>query len=219
MTFQSGVTGSSGATDYTKDQVDALQKQYDDQTTALSALNTQLASTRLSQYAIRKNLLDRIRAAERKIAALLAKLTEEKAVVAGDAYARATQYSRGSVHVMVDISLDGTSYSNPAPTVPSGSIIWVRCTISQAHVGTSGSGVPVTHELAHLTWIPGAGYVAQDSIPASGHDVYFVSQPLIITRKFRAPGGDTAKNFLVNVDLYEQQGPGKAGDLAEVWSR
>jgi hypothetical protein len=196
------VTGSSD--DWSASDINSLQKKVTTEQASIAALQGQYDS-RVGTYSVRANLLDRIRTLESQAAALTRLLQSEQATYAGDLYKAQTQLVKGGVDVTVEISLDGVYYSNPAPDIPVNSIIWVRCVISDAHRGTTSSGVPVTHIMAHLSWIPGTGYVAQDWIPDSGHDVVFVSQPLIITRKFKAPAADTDQEFLVNVDLYEAQ--------------
>jgi hypothetical protein len=195
-------TGGSND-DYTSADVASMKKQAATIKKEISSLRADLRHHRLSSYSVRRNILARIRKAEQTYNTLLQNLHIAEKVVSGELYRKKLQKIKGGVDVRVEISLDGIYYSNPAPDIKPNKIIYVRCIISDAHRGVSGSGIPITHEMAHLTWVAGKGYVAQDKIPKGGHNVWFVSHPLVIIRKFKSPASKTNQNFLVNVDLYE----------------
>jgi len=170
-------------------------------TNEVTSLNTTLANTRLSALTIRRNLLDRIRAAETAYDGLYAKLlTLDPTLGVGNMYKPSVPKKIGGVNVRVEISTDGDYFSNPASVPPANSTVYVRAVIDQSNAGTKG--VQRLAEMAHLTWVIGAGYTKLDEIGSGGHDVYFVSGPLVITRKFKAPAAATDKNFMVYVDLY-----------------
>jgi len=166
-------------------------------------LKHKLSHTRLNQYAVRRNLLARIAAAEKRYALIYARLLRaDPGIAVGSLYKPVKPAFLGGLNVRVEISLDGTYYSNPAPTVPANSIIWVRAIIDDSHRGETG--IPKTHEMVHLAWVPGKGYTALDTVRKTGHNEYFVCHPLVITRRFRAPATNTKKNFMVYVDTFER---------------
>jgi len=183
-------------------EIDALLKRLPTLTGQMSYLQNRYDKTRLSDKLTRRNLLTRIRAAEKAYDEILKKLLLlDPELGVGNSYRSSQAKQKSGVTIDVEISLDGVVFSNPAPTVPANSTIYVRAVIDEGHTGTTGE--PKTHEMLYLQWILGKGYTRLDTIPSTGHVEYFVSFPLTITRKFHAPSSHTAKNFLVYVDLYD----------------
>jgi hypothetical protein len=167
----------------------------------IATLEKQYAHTRANAYLTRRNILSRIREAEKKYDALLAKILKiDPGVGIGSLYRATTPRVTGGLHITVEISLDGHAYSNPAPSVPADHHVYVRAIIDDAHRGFVG--VPETHESYRVRWRIGRGYRPLDPIKAAGHDVLASSTPLYVVREFTAPHTNTAQNFLVFVDPY-----------------
>lgn len=167
----------------------------------LEDLRTQYRKQRFYTYRERQNFLLRIREAERNYNAILGEILRIRRDTRYELYTAQEARRVSGIDVTVEVSLDGVVYSNPAPNIPNGKRVWVRAKIDEAHRGNVG--VPKTHELVHLTWSYSTKYIKLDNIPASGHDEYFVSFPLIITREFTSPASGTTKyNWLVYADLY-----------------
>jgi hypothetical protein len=186
------------------DTIASLEAQLPRQQDQITALRRQYAHTRASAYVTRRHLLERIRAAEKKYDEVLRKLLAlNPDLGVGNMYKPIKPKITGGLNIRVEISLDGHAYSNPAPKIPAHHHIWVRAIIDDAHRGVVG--VPETHEIAHARWVIGKGYTPLDTIGGSGHDVYFVCNPLVLTREFTAPATGTARNFFVYVDLYKRQ--------------
>lgn len=183
-------------------ELDNLLNKLPTLTKRMSYLQNKYDKTRISDKVTRKNIMARLRAAEKAYDEILKKLlTLDPTLGVGNSYRETQAKTKNGVNVTVDISVDGVTFSNPGPEVPANHTIYVRCTIDEAHTGTTGQ--PKTHEMVHLKWILGKGYTRLDTIPSTGHVEYMVSFPLIITRKFKAPSSHTAQNFLVYVDLFE----------------
>lgn len=183
-------------------ELDNLLKKLPTLTNQMSYLQNKYDKTRLSDKQTRRNLMSRIRAAEKAYDEILKKIMKlDSTLGVGNSYRASQVKVKNGVVVTVEISTDGITFSNPGPTIPKNSTIYVRAVIDEAHTGTYGE--PKTHEMCHLRWVLGKGYTRLDTIPSTGHAVYFVSFPLTITRKFHAPSSNTAQNFLVYCDLYE----------------
>lgn len=159
--------------------------------------------TRLSQYKARRNLLARITAAERRYNDLMHHVLREQDRHTASLYKPRVTANEAGLLVILELSLDGTYYSNPAPVVPPNATVWIRGVIEEAHHGDLG--IPRTHDMFRLRWTLGKGYTPLDNIPRTGHDVYAVCWPLVITRRFQAPGSNTKKNFLLDVYPYERE--------------
>lgn len=183
-------------------ELDILLKKIPTLTNRMSYLQNKYDKTRLSDKQTRRNLMSRIRAAEKAYDALLKKILKlDPTLGVGNSYRSSQVKVKNGITVTVEVSTDGKAFSNPAPKVTANSTIYVRATIDEAHTGTYGE--PKTHEMCHLKWILGKGYTRLDTVKSTGHVEYFVSFPLVITRKFKAPAANTAKNFFVYVDLFE----------------
>lgn len=168
----------------------------------ITDLKAQLRHTKLSQYKVRRNLLERISAAERRYNDLMHHVLTSDDQHTASLHKPAQAYNHAGLRVTLELSLDGTYYSNPAPKVPKSAIVWVRAVIEENHHGDKG--IPQTHDMFRLQWKPAAGYRALDSIPRTGHDVYAVCWPLVVTRRFRAPATGTNKNWLLDVYPYSR---------------
>lgn len=167
----------------------------------MDSLKQAVRHHRWHNYKQRKNLMERLRRSEQRYRALYAQLLKLGDAAPYSLFQRHVPKRRSGVNVIVDLSLDGLVFSNPAPKIPNGHRIWVRARIEEAHTGDVG--VPKTHEMCHITWAFSKRYRPQDTIGAVGRDEYFVSSPLTVTREFLAPTtGSTKKNFFVYVDLY-----------------
>lgn len=164
-------------------------------------LRYQYRHTRLSHYKVRRHLLARIRQLESRLKALYSDTLTADPAHTASLYKPSVAYNKAGFKVLLELSLDGTYYANPAPVVPANATVYVRATIDEAHHGDAG--IPRTHQMFRLRWKIGKNYTALDTIPRTGHDVYAVCWPLVITRKFRAPAMGTKRNFLLDVDAYE----------------
>lgn len=172
----------------------------------LDALRIDFLKQRFLTYTQRQNFLTRIREAEAKYNGILSEILRSTKRIPYDLYASTQPIRQSGIDVTVEFSLDGVIFSNPAPTIANNVRVWVRAKIDEAHRGNVG--VPKTHELVHLKWVYSTAiYRKFDNIPVSGHDEYFVSFPLVITREFQtATTGSTKHNFLVYADIYEKIG-------------
>lgn len=178
-----------------------LTKEYT-QAEEVRALNEAAKAHRWHGYKQRRSLMERLRKAERANTVTLAQITKLGSQAPASLYSPKQQQIIGGLNIRVEISLDGLTYSNPGPTIPNSAHIWVRAIIDEAHRGEAG--FPKTHEMCHVTWSYYSGFHKLDIIPASGHDEFFVSYPLTLTREFTAPSsGSTHHDFFVYVDLYE----------------
>lgn len=189
------------------DTFEELLKERDTLKKQLSSLQAEYAKRRFRTYTERKNFLARIRKLEQQLHLVLRDLTAFTARPNANLHTKTKPKVKSGINVTVELSLDGVIFSNPAPTVPNGARLWVRAKIETAHTGEIG--VPQTPEMCHISWAHTAkGYIKQDYIPISGHDEYFVSFPLVITREFLAPASlPTRSNWLVYVDVYERVNP------------
>lgn len=183
-------------------KIDALLKKEYVDAERVRTLDASVKAHRWHTYKQRRSLMARLRAAETANRAVLSQLTKLGETQGVGLYTKKKQQTVGGVNIRVELSLDGLAFSNPGPVIPHSAHIWVRATIDEAHRGEAG--YPKTHEMCHITWSYFSGYHPRDTIPKAGHDEFFVSYPLIITREFDAPGsGSTKHDFFVYVDLYE----------------
>lgn len=175
-----------------------VYKQYE----AVSSLKAALRHHRFHTYLQRRNLLDRIRAAELKYHAILAELLATGEAAPYSLYQKHKVTRKNGFDVVVELSLDGFGFSNPPPPIPNDVVVWVRARISENHTGVFG--IPQTHELIHVVFSYSSFYKSMDGVSKSGRDHYMVSNPLTVTRQFRSPAsGSTKHNFFVYCDAYE----------------
>lgn len=173
----------------------------------VKALKAKYRTTRFATYKARQNFLKRIRTTEQEQQLIKLQLVALQKNTKYQLYRAQENKRKSGLSVVVSISVDGLAYSNPAPKILNSQHIWVRAEINDVHVGQVG--LSKTHELVHLTWSYYSRFTHLDTIPATGHDEYFVSYPLVIIREFNAPSsGSTAHNFLVYADAYEEAGNG-----------
>lgn len=170
--------------------------------TEINTLRAEYSATRLSQYKLRRNLLARIAEAERQLNDLLHHTLGVEDTHTASLYKPRVAFNKFGLLVILELSLDGTYYANPAPKVPAGKTVWVRATIDEAHHGERG--IPFTHDMFRLRWTVPSGFTPLDTIPKTGHDVYAVCWPLVVTRRFKAPGSGTNRNWLLDVWPYER---------------
>ena len=185
-----------------------LVDSYENQLARYKQQHPSLTGTRLANDTAYKSILHRQREAEDALHNLLNDYLRTQKVLPLSllTYTRQYQKVKGGFLILVQISLDGVSYSNPAPSVPNKKRIWVKAQIEDAHRGVAGER-PVTHDLCRTTWKYPKGYRQQDTVSPGGRDEYFVSFPLVIIREFLAPtSGSTKGAFLLDVDLYHDVG-------------
>lgn len=171
-----------------------------------SALRADLAHpySRFATEHYRNNILKRERAIERLLHSMNAVIHTDQTALNAALYQAQQIKEKGGITVTVELSLDGSSYSNPAPAVAHSAHVWVRAIIVQTITKPKNSGVAITHSIAHTQWTVPRGWTALDTIGRAGRDEYLVSNPLTVIREFTAPGsGATNKPFFVYVDVYE----------------
>jgi hypothetical protein len=186
-------------------QIDRLlQREYSAEE-KVSSLKDALRHHRFHGALQRRNLVARIAAAEKAYNALYAQLLKLGESAPYSLYQKQLATRKNGITVTVELSLDGLSFSNPAPPVPNHAHVWVRAKIEENHTGAFG--IPKSHELLHVTWVYSPLYTRRDHIGSAGRDEFFVSNPLILTREFIAPAsGSTKHDFFVYVDTYERFG-------------
>lgn len=163
----------------------------------------ELRNTPLSDRRTRRSIKQRIRKSEQRYNEIYRNLTRKNPTIGvGNLHRPRVPRNKSGIDVRVEISLDGKYFSNPAPTIPGDSTIWVRVVVTDTT--TQEVGVTNGYEIAHVDWKIPAGYSKLDTLNNWGHDVMFVSNPLIITRKFTAPASETNKNWLVIVRAMER---------------
>lgn len=168
----------------------------------ITDLRAELRRTKLSNYKVRRNILDRLAEAERRYNDLMNHVLADQDVHSASLFQRRVAYNKFGLLVILELSLDGTYYANPAPRVPASKVVYVRAVIDEAHHGDKG--IPLTHDMFRLRWTIPSGFTPLDTIPRTGHDVYAVCWPLVITRRFRAPATSTNRNWLLDVYPYER---------------
>lgn len=189
----------------TQDQIRRLMDREYKTYEQISSLKSSIRHHRFHTYRQRRNLMERLARAERLSKSLIAQLLRDGVAAPYSLYQRQQPHRRSGLNVIVELSLDGTAYSNPAPVVPNGVKVWVRVAIEESHTGELG--IPRTHEMYHISWAFSSVYVPIDGVPAAGRDHYVVSNPLIIIREFRSPSsGTTKKNFFAYIDVYNPVG-------------
>ncbi len=168
----------------------------------VTSLKSALKHHRFHNALQRRNLQARLTKAERAYKALYAELLKDGEAAPYSLYQKHKATRKNGFDVVVELSLDGFSFSNPPPPIPNSAVVWVRAHISENHTGSFG--IPQTHELIHVTYAYSTVYTPMDHVSKSGRDHYMVSNPLTVTRQFQAPdSGSTKHNFFVYVDAYE----------------
>lgn len=172
----------------------------------IRSIQHDISDVRLSTGTNRRNILQRMRRSEQRYNELYKKLTRKNpSVGVGTLYHPQTPRNKGALDVRVELSINGRHFSNPAPRVEPSSSLWVRVVITDTTTSDSAMDA-LPHELMHVKWRVPRGYVDNDPLGKWGHDVFFVSNPVIITRKFTAPSANTARNWMVIARLM-QTGP------------
>lgn len=185
--------------------VDELLRMARKEQQAIAGLKDRLSHAQ--SYTERQTLNRRIRQLEDRLAALYAQyLRALKQGGPGPVTVFGTTKKPRTVaglSVSMDISTDGTYFSNPAPQITNSKRVWVRLKVDVAQKSPFATTKTDLPEMVRCTWVIPKRWVSQDIYGKYGRVEYVVSSPLVVTREFKAPSsGSTKANFGCFVDPY-----------------
>ena len=171
---------------------------------ALNGLQQRLSHA--SSYTERNALMARIRHAEDTIVALTTAIQRAQTTKVYPVTVFGTKKRpsiRQGLSCTMDISTDGFYFSNPAPKIANGQRVWVRLRIAVAQASPFATVRTEIPEMIRCTWVIPKGWKRLDNYSNAGRVERFVSNPLTVTREFKAPSSGTTKaKFGCFVDPY-----------------
>lgn len=199
-----------------------ILRQYRANEAAIRKLRVRLSHSH--SYTDRANLHHRIRVLQDKLRELYAqylKATPKDLVTVFGTSKKPRVYA--GLSSRMDLSTDGSFFSNPLKNPSHNQRVWVRLTVDIAQKSPFSTVKTALPEIARVQWVIPSRWTRLDVYPRAGRNEYFISMPLVITREFKAPssGSTSSARFGAYVDPYysiEPEGGGNPGGGAIVTS-